>query len=69
MKVTSGSTPAIAREVDALYAGLSSPQARHKEHSIHQKLAEAAKVIEKHPAGSLTLLFMNELAMYLRAVG
>ena len=43
MKVTSGSTPEIADEVDALYAGIITA-GTHKASSI--KVAEAAKVIE-----------------------
>ena len=47
IKVASGSTPAVADAVDALYAGIITG-GTHKASSI--KVAEAAKVIEKHSA-------------------
>jgi UDP-N-acetyl-D-galactosamine dehydrogenase len=58
-KVTSGSTPAIAEEVDALYAGIITA-GTHKASSI--KVAEAAKVIE-NTQRDLNIALMNELSM------
>ncbi|HIO31078.1 Vi polysaccharide biosynthesis UDP-N-acetylglucosamine C-6 dehydrogenase TviB [Marinobacter salarius] len=58
-KVTSGSTPAIADEVDALYAGIITA-GTHKASSI--KVAEAAKVIE-NTQRDLNIALMNELSM------
>ena len=59
MKVTSGSTPDIADEVDALYAGIITA-GTHKASSI--KVAEAAKVIE-NTQRDLNIALMNELSM------
>ncbi|MGB2109576.1 MAG: Vi polysaccharide biosynthesis UDP-N-acetylglucosamine C-6 dehydrogenase TviB [Marinobacter vinifirmus] len=59
MKVTSGSTPAIAEEVDALYADIITA-GTHKASSI--KVAEAAKVIE-NTQRDLNIALMNELSM------
>ncbi|WP_341582284.1 Vi polysaccharide biosynthesis UDP-N-acetylglucosamine C-6 dehydrogenase TviB [Marinobacter metalliresistant] len=59
MKVTSGSTPEIASEVDALYAGIITA-GTHKASSI--KVAEAAKVIE-NTQRDLNIALMNELSM------
>ncbi|MEX2476244.1 Vi polysaccharide biosynthesis UDP-N-acetylglucosamine C-6 dehydrogenase TviB [Marinobacter sp.] len=59
MKVTSGSTPAIADEVDALYADIITA-GTHKASSI--KVAEAAKVIE-NTQRDLNIALMNELSM------
>lgn len=59
MKVTSGSTPEIADEVDALYAGIITA-GTHKTSSI--KVAEAAKVIE-NTQRDLNIALMNELSM------
>lgn len=59
MKVTSGSTPEIADEIDALYAGIVTA-GTHKASSI--KVAEAAKVIE-NTQRDLNIALMNELAM------
>ncbi|MDI9245007.1 Vi polysaccharide biosynthesis UDP-N-acetylglucosamine C-6 dehydrogenase TviB [Marinobacter sp. CHS3-4] len=59
MKVTSGSTPDIADEVDALYAGVITA-GTHKASSI--KVAEAAKVIE-NTQRDLNIALMNELSM------
>ena len=59
MKVTSGSTPEIADEVDALYAGIITA-GTHKASSI--KVAEAAKVIE-NTQRDLNIALMNELSM------
>ena len=58
-KVTSGSTPAISDEVDALYAGIITA-GTHKASSI--KVAEAAKVIE-NTQRDLNIALMNELSM------
>jgi len=65
MKVTSGSTPAIAEEVDALYAGIITV-GTHKASSI--KVAEAAKVIE-NTQRDLNIALMNELAMIFAKLG
>jgi len=59
MKVTSGSTPDIADEVDALYASVIKA-GTHKASSI--KVAEAAKVIE-NTQRDLNIALMNELSM------
>ncbi|KXO06436.1 Vi polysaccharide biosynthesis UDP-N-acetylglucosamine C-6 dehydrogenase TviB [Marinobacter excellens] len=59
MKVTSGSTPEIAEEVDALYADIITA-GTHKASSI--KVAEAAKVIE-NTQRDLNIALMNELSM------
>lgn len=58
-KVTSGSTPEIATEVDELYAGIITA-GTHKTSSI--KVAEAAKVIE-NTQRDLNIALMNELSM------
>ncbi|TVT30940.1 MAG: nucleotide sugar dehydrogenase [Marinobacter vinifirmus] len=65
MKVTSGSTPAIAEEVDALYADIITA-GTHKASSI--KVAEAAKVIE-NTQRDLNIALMNELAMIFAKLG
>lgn len=65
MKVTSGSTPAIADEVDALYADIITA-GTHKASSI--KVAEAAKVIE-NTQRDLNIALMNELAMIFAKLG
>ncbi|PFG09240.1 Vi polysaccharide biosynthesis UDP-N-acetylglucosamine C-6 dehydrogenase TviB [Marinobacter sp. LV10MA510-1] len=65
MKVTSGSTPAIAGEVDALYAGIVTA-GTHKASSI--RVAEAAKVIE-NTQRDLNIALMNELAMLFARLG
>lgn len=65
MKVTSGSTPAIAEEVDALYADIITA-GTHKASSI--KVAEAAKVIE-NTQRDLNIALMNELAMLFARLG
>jgi UDP-N-acetyl-D-galactosamine dehydrogenase len=65
MKVTSGSTPAIAGEVDALYADIITA-GTHKASSI--KVAEAAKVIE-NTQRDLNIALMNELAMIFARLG
>ncbi|MFO7528380.1 MAG: Vi polysaccharide biosynthesis UDP-N-acetylglucosamine C-6 dehydrogenase TviB [Marinobacter sp.] len=59
MKVTSGSTPEIADEVNALYADVITA-GTHKASSI--KVAEAAKVIE-NTQRDLNIALMNELSM------
>jgi UDP-N-acetyl-D-galactosamine dehydrogenase len=65
MKVTSGSTPAIADEVDALYAEIITA-GTHKASSI--KVAEAAKVIE-NTQRDLNIALINELAMIFARLG
>lgn len=65
MKVTSGSTPAIADEVDALYADIIIA-GTHKASSI--KVAEAAKVIE-NTQRDLNIALMNELSMIFARLG
>lgn len=65
MKVTSGSTPEIAEEVDALYAGIITA-GTHKASSI--KVAEAAKVIE-NTQRDLNIALMNELSMIFARLG
>lgn len=64
-KVTSGSTPEIAEEVDALYAGIITA-GTHKASSI--KVAEAAKVIE-NTQRDLNIALMNELSMIFARLG
>ncbi|MEX0606007.1 MAG: Vi polysaccharide biosynthesis UDP-N-acetylglucosamine C-6 dehydrogenase TviB [Marinobacter sp.] len=64
-KVTSGSTPAIAEEVDALYAGIITA-GTHKASSI--KVAEAAKVIE-NTQRDVNIALMNELSMIFARLG
>lgn len=57
-KVTSGSTPEIAEEIDKLYASIIKA-GTHKAPSI--KIAEAAKVIE-NTQRDINIAFVNELA-------
>lgn len=64
-KVTSGSTPAIADEVDALYASIITA-GTHKASSI--KVAEAAKVIE-NTQRDLNIALMNELSLIFHKLG
>lgn len=64
-KVTSGSTPAIADEVDALYKSIIIA-GTHKASSI--KVAEAAKVIENSQR-DINIAFVNELALIFERVG
>ncbi|WP_404363711.1 Vi polysaccharide biosynthesis UDP-N-acetylglucosamine C-6 dehydrogenase TviB [Marinobacter sp.] len=64
-KVTSGSTPAIADEVDALYADIIIA-GTHKASSI--KVAEAAKVIE-NTQRDVNIALMNELSMIFSRLG
>ncbi len=65
MKVTSGSTPEIADEVDALYADIITA-GTHKASSI--RVAEAAKVIE-NTQRDLNIALMNELSMIFARLG
>jgi len=65
MKVTSGSTPAVADEVDAMYADIITA-GTHKASSI--KVAEAAKVIE-NTQRDLNIALMNELSMIFGRLG
>lgn len=58
IKVTSGSTPAVAEIVDQLYRSIV-PAGTHKATSI--KVAEAAKVIE-NAQRDINIAFVNELA-------
>ena len=64
-KVTSGSTPAIADEVDALYREIIQA-GTHKASSI--KVAEAAKVIE-NTQRDLNIALINELALIFNKMG
>lgn len=64
-KVTSGSTPAIADEVDALYSSIITA-GTHKASSI--KVAEAAKVIENSQR-DINIAFVNELALIFDRLG
>ncbi|GAA0871256.1 nucleotide sugar dehydrogenase [Gangjinia marincola] len=62
LKVTSGSTPAIAEKVDQLYASVIEA-GTHKASSI--KVAEAAKVIENSQR-DINIAFVNELSKIFR---
>lgn len=64
-KVTSGSTPEIAEEVDQLYKSIITA-GTHKAASI--KVAEAAKVIENSQR-DLNIAFVNELALIFDKMG
>lgn len=64
-KVTSGSTPQIADEVNALYASIITA-GTHKASSI--KVAEAAKVIENSQR-DINIAFVNELALIFDKMG
>lgn len=64
-KVTSGSTPEIGKEVDALYAEIIKA-GTHLASSI--KVAEAAKVIENSQR-DLNIAFVNELAKIFHKIG
>lgn len=64
-KVTSGSTPEIANEVDALYNKII-VAGTHKASSI--KVAEAAKVIENSQR-DINIAFVNELSMIFERIG
>jgi UDP-N-acetyl-D-galactosamine dehydrogenase len=64
-KVTSGSTPAVADRVDALYGEIITA-GTHKAPSI--KVAEAAKVIE-NTQRDLNIALVNELALIFNRMG
>lgn len=64
-KITSGSTPAVADEVDALYNGIIKA-GTWKASSI--KVAEAAKVIENSQR-DLNIAFVNELSVIFERIG
>lgn len=64
-KVTSGSTPQVAEEVNALYASIITA-GTHKAPSI--KVAEAAKVIENSQR-DINIAFVNELALIFEKLG
>ncbi|MGP1579698.1 MAG: nucleotide sugar dehydrogenase [Wolinella sp.] len=64
-KVTSGSTPETAMEVDALYRTIITA-GTHRASSI--KVAEAAKVIE-NAQRDINIAFVNELAMIFERMG
>ena len=65
IKVTSGSTPAMADKVDALYASIITA-GTHKAPSI--KVAEAAKSIE-NAQRDINISFVNELALIFDRMG
>lgn len=65
IKVTSGSTPEIAEEVDHLYASIITA-GTHKAPSI--KVAEASKAIE-NAQRDLNISFVNELALIFDRIG
>lgn len=65
LKVTSGSTPEIAEEVDQLYKSII-VAGTHKAQSI--KVAEAAKVIENSQR-DINIAFVNELAKIFNLMG
>lgn len=65
VKVTSGSTPDIAEEIDALYKKIISA-GTHKASSI--KVAEAAKVIE-NAQRDINIAFVNELSLIFDRLG
>jgi UDP-N-acetyl-D-galactosamine dehydrogenase len=65
LKVTSGSTPEIAEQVDQLYASIITA-GTHKASSI--KVAEAAKVIE-NAQRDINIAFVNELAKIFNRMG
>jgi UDP-N-acetyl-D-galactosamine dehydrogenase len=64
-KITSGSTPEVAEEVDQLYKKIIKA-GTHKASSL--KVAEAAKVIENSQR-DLNIAFVNELALIFQRVG
>jgi UDP-N-acetyl-D-galactosamine dehydrogenase len=64
-KVTSGSTPAIAEKVDALYKKIITA-GTHRASSI--RVAEAAKVIENSQR-DINIAFVNELALIFERIG
>jgi UDP-N-acetyl-D-galactosamine dehydrogenase len=65
LKVTSGSTPEIATEIDAVYSSVITA-GTHKAPSI--KVAEAAKVIENSQR-DINIAFVNELAKIFNLIG
>jgi len=65
LKVTSGSTPEIATEIDAVYGSVITA-GTHKAPSI--KVAEAAKVIENSQR-DINIAFVNELAKIFNLMG
>ncbi|WP_458699934.1 Vi polysaccharide biosynthesis UDP-N-acetylglucosamine C-6 dehydrogenase TviB [Sulfurospirillum sp. 1307] len=65
LKVTSGSTPKIAKKVDELYKSIITA-GTHKAPSI--KVAEAAKVIENSQR-DINIAFVNELALIFNKLG
>jgi UDP-N-acetyl-D-galactosamine dehydrogenase len=65
LKVTSGSTPAVAETVNALYASII-PAGTHKASSI--RVAEAAKVIE-NTQRDVNIALINELALIFNRLG
>jgi len=65
LKVTSGSTPEVAEEVDQLYASIITA-GTYKAESI--RIAEAAKVIE-NTQRDLNIALVNELAMIFNKMG
>ncbi len=65
LKVTSGSTPEIAKEIDALYASVITA-GTHLAPSI--RVAEAAKVIE-NAQRDINIAFVNELALIFDKLG
>lgn len=65
LKVTSGSTPDIATEIDAIYKSVITA-GTHKASSI--KVAEAAKVIENSQR-DINIAFVNELAKIFNLMG
>ena len=65
LKVTSGSTPAVADYVDALYRSII-PAGTHRASSI--RVAEAAKVIE-NTQRDLNIALINELALIFNRLG
>jgi UDP-N-acetyl-D-galactosamine dehydrogenase len=64
-KITSGSTPSVADEVDALYGGIIKA-GTWKASSL--KVAEAAKVIENSQR-DLNIAFVNELSVIFERIG
>lgn len=64
-KITSGSTPEVAEQVDALYRSIITA-GTHKAHNI--KVAEAAKVIENSQR-DINIAFVNELAKIFNRLG
>lgn len=64
-KVTSGSTPEIAEQVDRFYSSIITA-GTHKASSI--KVAEAAKVIE-NAQRDINIAFVNELALIFNKIG